>query len=126
MRVAGAIFDLDGTIADTFGICFATFRNALACVQGPSLTDADIHALFGPSEDETADTMAPMGWEGGGVPTGPVEGVIANLLNVAVMGVVVPGLATRMPALAIRENQLTTSLGVCTVPSPVRAPPSTL
>jgi len=63
MKLAGAIFDLDGTIADTFGICFATFRNALACVQGPSLTDADIHALFGPSEDGMFERVVPARWQ---------------------------------------------------------------
>jgi len=42
MRLAGAIFDLDGTIADTSAICFATFRNALARVSGPPLTDDEI------------------------------------------------------------------------------------
>ena len=51
MTLAGAIFDLDGTIADTFAICFATFRNALAHVAGPALTDAEIRAALGPSED---------------------------------------------------------------------------
>ena len=63
MRLAGAIFDLDGTIADTFGICFVTFRNALACVQGPPLTDADIHALFGPSEDGMFERVVPARWQ---------------------------------------------------------------
>ena len=58
-RIAGAIFDLDGTIADTFAICFATFRNALACVQGPSMTDAEIQALFGPSEDGMFERVVP-------------------------------------------------------------------
>jgi phosphoglycolate phosphatase-like HAD superfamily hydrolase len=63
MKLAGAIFDLDGTIADTFGICFATFRNALACVQGPALTDAEIHALFGPSEDGMFERVVPARWQ---------------------------------------------------------------
>ena len=62
-RIAGAIFDLDGTIADTFAICFATFRNALACVQGPSMTDAEIQALFGPSEDGMFERVVPARWE---------------------------------------------------------------
>jgi len=49
VKLAGAIFDLDGTIADTFAICFATFRNTLAHVAGPALTDAEIRAAFGPN-----------------------------------------------------------------------------
>ncbi|HET7342826.1 MAG TPA: HAD hydrolase-like protein [Methylomirabilota bacterium] len=62
MRVAGVIFDLDGTIADTFAICFATFRNALAAVAGPSLTDAEIQARFGPSEDGMFQRVVPQRW----------------------------------------------------------------
>ena len=63
MRLAGAIFDLDGTIADTFAICFATFRNALAHVSGPALTDAEIQARFGPSEDGMFQRVAPERWQ---------------------------------------------------------------
>ena len=63
MKLAGAIFDLDGTIADTFAICFATFRNALAHVAGPALTDAEIRAAFGPSEDGMFQRVVPARWE---------------------------------------------------------------
>ena len=63
MRLAGAIFDLDGTLADTFAICFATFRSALAHVSGPALTDAEIHARFGPSEDGMFQRLVPARWE---------------------------------------------------------------
>jgi pyrophosphatase PpaX len=59
MRLAGAIFDLDGTIADTFAICFATFRSALEQVAGPSLTDTEIQARFGPSEDGMFERLVP-------------------------------------------------------------------
>jgi len=63
MRLAGAIFDLDGTIADTFAICFATFRNALAQVAGPAMTDAEIQAGFGPSEDGMFQRVVPARWQ---------------------------------------------------------------
>lgn len=63
MKLAGAIFDLDGTIADTFAICFATFRNALAQVAGPVLSDAEIHAHFGPSEDGMFQRVVPARWQ---------------------------------------------------------------
>jgi pyrophosphatase PpaX len=59
MTLAGAIFDLDGTIADTFAICFATFRRALEQVDGPSLTDTEIYARFGPSEDGMFERLVP-------------------------------------------------------------------
>jgi len=63
VKLAGAIFDLDGTIADTFAICFATFRNALAHVAAPSMTDAEIQAAFGPSEDGMFQRVVPARWE---------------------------------------------------------------
>ena len=62
MTLAGAIFDLDGTIADTFAICFATFRSALAQVAGPVMSDAEIHAHFGPSEDGMFQRVVPAHW----------------------------------------------------------------
>lgn len=63
MKLAGAIFDLDGTLADTFAICFATFRTALVHVAGPSLTDAEIQARFGPSEDGMFQRAVPARWQ---------------------------------------------------------------
>ncbi len=63
MNLAGAIFDLDGTIADTFAICFTTFRSALAQVAGPAMTDAEIHAHFGPSEDGMFQRVVPARWQ---------------------------------------------------------------
>jgi pyrophosphatase PpaX len=63
VKLAGAIFDLDGTIADTFAICFATFRNALAHVAGPVMSDAEIHAHFGPSEDGMFRRVVPARWQ---------------------------------------------------------------
>lgn len=63
MRLPGAIFDLDGTIADTFAACFATFRNALAHVAGPAMTDAEIQAGLGPSEDGMFPRVVPARWQ---------------------------------------------------------------
>jgi pyrophosphatase PpaX len=62
MRLAGAIFDLDGTIADTFAICFLTFRRALERHGGPAFTDAEIRAQFGPSEDGMFQRVLPARW----------------------------------------------------------------
>ena len=61
-RLAGAIFDLDGTIADTFAICFTTFRSALVSVAAPAMSDAEIEAGFGPSEDGMFQRVVPARW----------------------------------------------------------------
>jgi pyrophosphatase PpaX len=63
MRVAGAIFDLDGTLADTLPACFAAFRTACAKLGGPAYTDAQIRGLFGPSEEGMVQRAMPACWE---------------------------------------------------------------
>lgn len=63
MRLAGAIFDLDGTLADTIAICYVTFRRTLEQLGGPSFTDAEIRARFGPSEDGMFQQALPARWQ---------------------------------------------------------------
>jgi phosphoglycolate phosphatase-like HAD superfamily hydrolase len=50
-RVDGLIFDLDGTLADTLPLCFVSFRYAFERCTGRTYADADIAAMFGPSEE---------------------------------------------------------------------------
>jgi len=50
-RFAGAIFDFDGTIADTLPICIEAFQETFAQYGGPRLDAAGVRALFGPSEE---------------------------------------------------------------------------
>ncbi len=57
------LFDLDGTLVDTLAICFLGFRRAVESAGGPALSDADIYALFGPSEDGMMQRVLPDGWE---------------------------------------------------------------
>jgi pyrophosphatase PpaX len=63
MTLAGAIFDLDGTLADTLPICYVTFRRALERLDGPSYTDEEIRARFGPSEDGMFQQAIPARWQ---------------------------------------------------------------
>ena len=58
------MFDLDGTLVDTLPVCYLAFRRALERVGAPSLTDAEIHALFGPSEEGMLQRVLPRDWEG--------------------------------------------------------------
>jgi pyrophosphatase PpaX len=51
VQLRGVIFDLDGTLADTLPVCFAAFREVFEAQLGVTRSDADIHALFGPSEE---------------------------------------------------------------------------
>ena len=45
------IFDMDGTIADTQPLCLAAFQAALLATGGREFTEAEITAVYGPSED---------------------------------------------------------------------------
>jgi phosphoglycolate phosphatase-like HAD superfamily hydrolase len=63
LKIAAALFDLDGTLVDTLAICYKAFRAAVFASNGPSLTDAEIHNLFGPSEDGMMKHVFPGAWE---------------------------------------------------------------
>lgn len=51
MRLEGVIFDLDGTLGNTLPVCYAAFREALLAHTGREYADAEVDALFGPSEE---------------------------------------------------------------------------
>ena len=48
---SGAIFDLDGTIADTLPVSFAAFRRTIRAETGETWTNSEIRSRFGPSEE---------------------------------------------------------------------------
>ncbi len=63
MRLDGMIFDLDGTLTDTFSVCFVAFRETLRVFTGRSFSDEEIMATFGPSEDGMLQHWVPDRWE---------------------------------------------------------------
>ncbi|OGB95442.1 MAG: hypothetical protein A2Z31_00710 [candidate division NC10 bacterium RBG_16_65_8] len=63
MQLDGMIFDLDGTLTDTFAVCFIAFREALQPFTGRSFTDEEIVARFGPSEEGMFQRWVPDRWE---------------------------------------------------------------
>lgn len=58
------LFDLDGTLVDTLPVCYLAFRRALERAGSPTLSDAEIHALFGPSEEGMMQRALPEDWQG--------------------------------------------------------------
>ncbi|MCD8102073.1 MAG: HAD family hydrolase [Alistipes sp.] len=53
------IFDLDGTIGNTLPLCVAAFRQAVEPLAGKKLSDEEIVATFGPSEEGTIMQLIP-------------------------------------------------------------------
>jgi pyrophosphatase PpaX len=63
MNLEAMIFDLDGTLGDTLPMCYAAFRAALGQFLGRRYSDAEIRALFGPSEEGVFQLLVPERWE---------------------------------------------------------------
>jgi HAD superfamily hydrolase (TIGR01549 family) len=61
--LAGLIFDLDGTLADTLPLCFLAFRRSLRPYLGRDLTDEEISRHFGPSEEGIFQRLVPHAWQ---------------------------------------------------------------
>lgn len=58
-KIKAVIFDLDGTLADTLPLCIEAFRRSVEPLIHRSVTDEEIIATFGPSEEGTIMALAP-------------------------------------------------------------------
>lgn len=58
-RYATALFDLDGTIADTLPLIYLAFNEALHPVLGRELSPREIRAAFGPPDHAIIRSMVP-------------------------------------------------------------------
>lgn len=59
MEIKNVIFDLDGTIADTLPLCIAAFKKSIEPLLGTTITEEEIIATFGPSEEGTIRQLIP-------------------------------------------------------------------
>lgn len=64
-RIKAVIFDLDGTLANTLPLCIAAFRKSVEPLINRSVSDEEIIATFGPSEEGTIMALAPDHYEKG-------------------------------------------------------------
>jgi phosphoglycolate phosphatase-like HAD superfamily hydrolase len=64
-KIKGIIFDLDGTIGNTLPLCIQAFRQSIEPLALTTLSDEDIVATFGPSEEGTIQTLVPEHYEQG-------------------------------------------------------------
>lgn len=63
--IKAVIFDFDGTIANTLPLCIAAFRKAIEPLAGTYLSDEQIIATFGPSEEGTIQALIPEHYDEG-------------------------------------------------------------
>jgi len=63
MRVRDVIFDLDGTLADSLGLCYASFIDVFQRHTGRTYTPLEVRAMFGPSEEGVLQRVLPERWE---------------------------------------------------------------
>jgi phosphoglycolate phosphatase/pyrophosphatase PpaX len=65
LKIKGIIFDLDGTLANTLPLCIQAFRASVEPLVGRAISDEEIIATFGPSEEGTIMALAPERYEEG-------------------------------------------------------------
>lgn len=65
MRIAGAIFDLDGTVINSLPIVIEAFRKAITRYIDRPITDEEIINLFGPTEEGVLKQVLPDQWQEG-------------------------------------------------------------
>ncbi len=58
-KIKAVIFDLDGTLANPLPLCIQAFKQSIEPLINRSVSDADIIATFGPSEEGTIMALAP-------------------------------------------------------------------
>lgn len=64
-KIKAVIFDLDGTIADTLPLCIAAFKKSIEPLLGKTISEDEIIATFGPSEEGTIRQLIPAQEEAG-------------------------------------------------------------
>jgi HAD superfamily hydrolase (TIGR01549 family) len=63
--IKAMIFDLDGTIGNTIPLCIKAFRKSIESFMSKSISDEEIIATFGPSEEGTIKALIPEHYEEG-------------------------------------------------------------
>jgi len=64
-KIKAVIFDLDGTLGNTLPLCISAFRKSIEPLINHTLSDEEIIATFGPSEEGTIMALAPKYYEKG-------------------------------------------------------------
>jgi HAD superfamily hydrolase (TIGR01549 family) len=98
LKYKAIIFDLDGTLADTLPLCIRAFREAVQPLINREVSEEEIVATFGPSEEGTITALAPDHFDKGmksylesyvryhAMCSAPFEGIEAVLKNLVQKG----------------------------------------
>lgn len=62
-QIACFVFDLDGTLSNTWPLALAAFRSAIEGFAGRSFSDRELIALAGPAEEGILQQLFPNHWE---------------------------------------------------------------
>ena len=133
MKFEAVIFDLDGTVADTLPLCIAAFKQSVEPMLGKEISEEEIIATFGPSEEGTIRKLIPM-YEDAGVKAylhhykdlhymcpHPFPGIKELLQALAVKGVqlaMVTGKGTHSAQLSLNQFGLTQYFKILETGSP--------
>jgi phosphoglycolate phosphatase-like HAD superfamily hydrolase len=120
-NIKAVIFDLDGTLANTLPLCIKAFRQSVEPLIKRSVSDAEIIATFGPSEEGTIMALAPDKYEKGiadylhfykklhGICPAPFDGIADLLTELKRKGVyvaMVTGKGTHSTAISLKHFNL--------------------
>ncbi|MES2457013.1 MAG: HAD family hydrolase [Bacteroidota bacterium] len=101
MKLKTILFDLDGTIADTLPLCIAAFKKSIEPLLNKEISEEEIVATFGPSEEGTIRKL---------IPAMEAEGITAYLKHYeqlhGMCAVPFPGITELLELLKTRDVQL--------------------
>src|SRR5690349_1340025 len=121
-KIKAVIFDLDGTLANTLPLCIAAFQQSVEPLISRSVSDAEIIATFGPSEEGTIMALAPDYYEKGitdylfyyknmhdrcPVPFDGIKELLIMLKNKAIRIAMVTGKGKHSTAISLQHFELT-------------------
>lgn len=132
-KIKAVIFDLDGTLANTLPLCIQAFRQSVEPLINRSVTDAEIIATFGPSEEGTIMALAPDYYDKGvadylhfyeslhemcPVPFDRIEEVLETLKNKGVHIAMVTGKGKQSTDISLKHFELTSFFEIIETGSP--------